>query len=149
MTLKQCAAFRPDGEQCKRVAQEGSDYCHSHRACMEEKPADLQPLPEGKIRLVSSTAWAICEFCGDAYSQTDLFLDANKKLACRCCYFRAAVLNAIKGQPEARYISACQVAELAGQNGIDFDAAVAELHENGFRSEEHCGQLFFARGASP
>lgn len=147
MTLKQCAAFRPDGEQCKRVAQEGTDFCYTHRACVEEKPRAIEPLPEGKIRLVSSSAWAICEFCGDAYPRGDLFPDKSKKLACRCCYFRAAVLDATKGQPEARYISACQVAELAGQNGIDFDAAVAELHDVGFRSEEHGGQLFFAKGA--
>jgi len=29
--FKRCAAFRPDGERCKRLAQADSQYCHSHR----------------------------------------------------------------------------------------------------------------------
>jgi len=146
MTLKQCAAFRPDGERCKRAAREGSEYCHSHRLYVEERPAAIHPLPEGKIRLVSSTAWAICEFCGDAYPRADLFPDKSKKLACRGCYFRSALLDATKGQPQkCFYISAPQVEELAGQNGIEYDAALVELHEIGFRSEEHNGKLFFVK----
>lgn len=44
MTLKQCAAFRPDGERCKRAAREGSEYCHSHRRYVEERPARGQPI---------------------------------------------------------------------------------------------------------
>ena len=31
MTLRQCAAIRPDGGQCKRPAQAGRKYCHGHR----------------------------------------------------------------------------------------------------------------------
>ena len=29
--FKRCAALRPDGERCKRLAQLDSQYCHSHR----------------------------------------------------------------------------------------------------------------------
>lgn len=145
MTLKQCAAFRPDGERCKRTAQEGSEYCHSHRLYVEEKPSAIQPLPEGKIRLVSSTAWAVCAFCGDAYLLKDLRPDDSNRLACRGCYFRAMLLDATKGQQKRCYVGAHQVGELAGQIGIEYDAALVELYENGFRPEEHDGHLFFVK----
>ncbi len=145
MTLKQCAAFRPDGERCKRLAQEGSEYCHSHRLYVEEKPSAIHPLPEGKIELVSSTAWALCEFCGDAYPRIDLFLDGNKRLACPGCYFRASLLDATKGQQQKWYISAHQVEELAVLHSITYAEALVEIHEIGFRSEEYNGHLFFVK----
>lgn len=149
MSFKQCSAFKPDGERCRRVAQNGSDYCHSHRQRIEEKPLPLQPLPEGRIRLVSATAWAICEFCGDAYPLKDLRPDKNNKLACRCCYFGGALLNAAKpipeGQQKKRYISVYQAEELARRNGISYDAALVELQEIGFKPEEHSGHLFFVK----
>ena len=31
MSFKQCAAIRPNGDKCRRVAADGSEYCHSHR----------------------------------------------------------------------------------------------------------------------
>jgi hypothetical protein len=147
MTLKQCAAFRSDGEQCKRTAQEGSEYCHSHRLYVEEKPLAIQPLPEGEIELVSSTAWTLCDFCGDAYPRIDLLLDGNKRLACPGCYFRASLLDATKGQGQQQtmFISVHQVEELAVLHGISYDEAVVEIQEIGFRSEEHNGRLFFVK----
>jgi len=145
MTLKQCAAFRPDGERCKRAAQEGSEYCHSHRLYVEEVPPVVQPLPEGKIKLVSSTAWAVCEFCGDAYPRIDLLLDGNKRLACSGCYFRASLLDATKGQQQMWYISAHQVEELAVLHSITYAEALVEIQEIGFRPEEHNGHLFFVK----
>jgi len=48
MSLKQCSAIKPSGERCKRVAAEGSDYCHSHRGY---QPKVREPLPLGN-RLV-------------------------------------------------------------------------------------------------
>lgn len=138
MTLRQCAAFRPDGEQCKRVAQEGSDYCYSHRMCVEEKPADLQPLPEGKIRLVSASAWAICEFCGDAYPQADLFRDGNRRLTCGGCYVRAVLKDADKANE-------IFVRTLAQYCGISLKAAVVELCDMGFYEEMYGDELFFIK----
>lgn len=149
MTLKQCAAFRSDGEQCKRTAQEGSDYCHSHRLHVEEVPPVVQPLPEGKIKLVSSSAWALCEFCGDAYLLKDLRPDDNNKLACRSCFFRAMLLDATKGQRQKCYISVHQVEELAVLHRITYAEALVEIQENGFRSEECNGLLFFVRSEAP
>ena len=145
MTLKQCAAFRPDGERCKRTAREGSEYCHSHRLYAEEKPPVVQPLPEGKIKLVSSAAWAVCEFCGDAYLLKDLRPDDNNKLACRSCFFRAMLLDATEGQRQTLFISAHQVEELAVLHSITYAEAIVEIHEIGFRSEEHNGRLFFVK----
>ena len=145
MTLKQCAAFRSDGEQCKRTAQEGSEYCHSHRLYVEEKPSAIQPLPEGKIELVSSSAWALCNFCGDAYPRTDLQPDDNNKLACPGCYFRASLLDATERQRQTLFISAEQVEELAVLHRITYAEALVEIQEIGFRPEEHHGLQFFVK----
>ncbi|HUM80542.1 MAG TPA: hypothetical protein PLQ38_02090, partial [Methanothrix sp.] len=129
MTLKQCAAIRPDGERCKRPAQEGSEYCHSHRLYVEEKPPAIQPLPEGKIELVSPSAWAFCAFCGDAYLLKALRPGDSNRLACRGCYFRAMLLDATKDQQKRCYVGACQVEELAVLHGITYDEAIVEIHE--------------------
>ena len=147
MTFKQCAAIRPGGERCKRTAQEGSEYCHAHRLYVEEKPPAIQPLPEGKIELVSPSAWAFCAFCGDARPRVDLLLDGNKRLACPGCYFRASLLDATKGQGQQQkcYISARQVEELAVLHSITYAEALVEIQEIGFRSEECNGLLFFVK----
>jgi hypothetical protein len=144
--FRQCAGFKPDGQRCGRVAKEG-DYCHSHRQRVEEKPLAPQPLPEGKIKLVSSTAWATCEFCQDAYPLVDLRPDSDGRLACRGCFYRSDILKLTKPTPgeKRRFLAACQAAELARLNKLCFDEAVVELLENGFRPEEHCGYLFFVK----
>lgn len=49
----QCNAFKPDGEQCRRTAQPGAKYCHSHRAYRPKDVVagntrpDLEKLAEG------------------------------------------------------------------------------------------------------
>lgn len=48
MSFKQCSAFKPDGERCRRVAHDGSDYCHSHR---NYKPRQQRKPPTVKQRL--------------------------------------------------------------------------------------------------
>jgi hypothetical protein len=147
VTFNQCAAFKPNGERCKRAALEGSDYCYSHRLCDEEKPPAIQPLPQDKIRPISSNAWAFCEFCHDAYPMADLRADGNGKLACRGCYFLANVLRVTKPEPgeDKRFLAASQAAELARQKKLSFDEAFVELLEWGFKLEEHFGYLFFVK----
>jgi hypothetical protein len=142
----QCAAFRPDGQRCQRVAKEG-DYCHSHRQYVEEKPPTLEPLPEGKIKLFSTSEWASCEFCRDAYLLIDLRPDGKGKLACRGCFYKSDVLKLTIPTPgeKKRFLAAFQAAELARHNKLCFDEAIVELLENGFRPEEHGGYLFFVK----
>jgi len=147
MTFKQCAAFKPNGERCKRVALGGSDFCHSHKLCCEERPPAIQPLPQDKIRPISSCAWAFCEFCRDAYLMADLRPDCNGKLACRSCFYLADVLKFTEPGPgeKKRFLAAFQAAELARRNELSFDEAFVGLLESGFKPEEHCGYLFFVK----
>ncbi len=149
MSFKQCAAFRPDDQRCKRVASHG-DYCYSHRHCAEPEPPKPDPMPAGKITMIDVSAWGICAFCGDAYPQLELRPDGKGKPACRSCWFQADLLDATKPTPgENRYISDFQVAQLAEQRGLDFDAAVTVLLENGFRRERHRNYVFFVRTEAP
>lgn len=147
--FKQCDAFRPDGERCKRAALTGSDYCHSHRAYRTPMVTSVEPLPEGMIAPISASAWGFCEFCHDAYPLADLRPDANKNLACRSCYLRSDVLESTtppkSDKSPKRYIAAFQLEELAAHRGLTFEAAVTEILDNGFRPEKHCGYLFYVK----
>lgn len=51
MTFKQCAAHRPDGKQCRRTAQDGLDFCYSHRHnCHMPKAKPRPPTTMERIR---------------------------------------------------------------------------------------------------
>lgn len=145
MTLKQCAAIKPGGVQCRRTAKENSDFCYSHRTRVtEEPPAAQPPLPVGTITPISLDAWGTCEFCEDVYPSASLRPDDNQKQACPGCWFRAAVFKIVAPSPE-RYIADCQLVELSHMHGIEYDAAVTELLCAGFKPEEHAGRLFYVK----
>jgi len=48
MSLRQCVAYKPNGERCKHPAAEGSDYCYSHRRGQHSPP---RPAPSVTERL--------------------------------------------------------------------------------------------------
>jgi hypothetical protein len=148
MTLKQCAAIKLGGAQCKRTAKEDSDFCYFHRPRVTESPPAAQlPMPIGTITTVSLTAWGMCEFCKDVYPLAALRPDGNQHPACPGCWFRAEVFKIAVPTPKSaeRYIADYQLNELSRKHGIEYDAAVTELLWAGFRAEEHAGLLFYVK----
>lgn len=131
--FRQCSAIRPDGERCKRVAREGSEFCHAHRHAQTEEPGRPEPLPAGLLAKVDASAWGFCEFCGDAYPLFELWPDSDKRLACRSCWFRADVV-------QIRLLTDYEVFQAAWARGLGMEAATAELLEAGYRMQKmpHC-----------
>jgi hypothetical protein len=106
-------------------------------------------LPVGQLRAPFASSWLTCDFCGQCYPQKELSRDAEGKLACKACWFRADVLKAAEpireGARKARFVSTVQAEELARRNGLPIEEAHTELQEMGFRAEEHARHHFWVR----
>jgi hypothetical protein len=107
MTFKQCAAVKPNGEQCRRMASEGSQYCHSHR---EYGPKGPSP----SVRLQHH--YFSCSDCGRLIGPDRKYANLNTGLIlCEPCY-------RLRTQVEAR------IEELVvGHKGISIEAVIEDL----------------------
>jgi len=92
--FKQCVACRPDGEQCRRTAQDGSNFCHSHRFSQQQPPQQQQPPTwmryhkEIDSYTPHNSTLSICPDCGEAiqYPLKLNMADGNVIYLCTDCF---------------------------------------------------------------
>ncbi|OPY55265.1 MAG: hypothetical protein A4E48_00119 [Methanosaeta sp. PtaU1.Bin060] len=136
--FRQCSAFRPDGERCGRKARKGSEFCYSHRNCQNVPPERPDPIPSGVLTRIDANAWGFCDFCGDAYPQSELWPDGNNRPACRYCWFRSDVA-------QFSQLADYEVSQAAWRRGLPMEAATAVLLAAGYRMQESPGCTYFVR----
>jgi hypothetical protein len=122
-TFKQCAAFKPDGVQCGRVANDG-DHCYSHRH--HQSRASTQPTPAYRIKHHCLT----CSDCGHlippdkarvlAVNISPGVLDEVLQVRCEPC-------DRLRQQIETRIVEICA----ASPTGILADEIYTDLEQFG------------------
>jgi hypothetical protein len=87
--FRRCKAIKANGERCKRLAQDGSDYCYNHRHCQPRKTEPKeQPALEDRLKY---NMWT-CADCGrfqppgEILVAEDSLVDGGKTLICWPCF---------------------------------------------------------------
>lgn len=126
--MKQCAAIRPDGRQCKRVAREGSNYCHSHRDHKSRTPTVEERRAEHLFP---------CSDCGHLIRPGQSMVIQSQPLCEPCyrlrCQIEERILEAIRAAPD-QMLTKDQIHEDLERFGVDKDLAEAarlRMHEDG------------------
>jgi hypothetical protein len=135
--IKQCSATKAGGEQCRRTASEGSDYCHSHR---HFKPV-RRPPPTVNER--TAEHFLSCSDCGHLISPGQAWIytpsaSEERFPLCEPCLrlrylIEARIMEIIEAAPN-QTLTGKQIFEDLERFGVDEDlvkAARLRMHADG------------------
>jgi hypothetical protein len=63
--FRQCAASKPDGKRCRRVALSNSDFCYAHRRSQPLDLSHMQHFVDLGIYLTPNRTVPACDECHD------------------------------------------------------------------------------------
>ncbi len=122
--FRQCAATRQNGERCRRVAREGSQYCHTHRRHASQQ-AHRPSTPAERLQQHCFQ----CEDCGRLQPPGQILaVDDGKTLLCEPCFrlrcqIEARIDEIVNEKPRC----ACEICADLERFGVDRDLTEAAI----------------------